>query len=128
MTEGGDDPVHNLVPVVVLDVSALDDLVELFDGDPQVARDFVGGYLGLIGPRQSRLQDAVRAEEPENAVVALLSLQNASAMVGAQQVAHRCGWLLEQVRELRWTVVRADLPRLTRDVGDAARALGEWDP
>ena len=89
---------------------------------PPVARQFVADYLGLLDARLERIEreldvlDTVGAHpvETEEAVVALLSLEASSSMLGAYQVALCARRLRVEVQTGR-----------TAAIGEARRALGQ---
>lgn len=59
-------------------------------GSSGLAFGFLGDYLELLPSRKHRIINALRDEDPEAAMDAILSLKITSAMVGAHDAEDRC--------------------------------------
>lgn len=103
----GAEPGRSSAPALgdnpILDLQSLWDIAD-DTGGPALALRFLSDFFSLQPVRLSRLLAALAAEEPEASVDAVLSLQTASSMAGATQIAEHCARILP-------LVVARDFPR-----------------
>lgn len=99
----------------VLDLQSLWDIAD-DTGDPALALRFLADFFGLQQGRLSRVLAALADEEPSASVDAVLSLQTASAMAGATEIAKRCAIILPLVVARNFVRARAQTAALQRDL------------
>lgn len=81
-------------------------------GDDAVVSQFVADYLSLLDRRVAAVSEAVTAGNAERAEVALLSLESASRMVGADRIVDTAGDLRTAVEDRDFELARGLLERL----------------
>lgn len=79
----------------VLDDAALHRLGEQL-GDSDILCGFLRRYLALLDARIARLERALRAEDQDDWMDAVLSLKTSSSLVGAQALAERAAELQQE--------------------------------
>ncbi|MEW1812510.1 Hpt domain-containing protein [Pseudarthrobacter phenanthrenivorans] len=99
----------------VLDLQSLRDIAE-DTGGPALALQFLNDFFSSLQGRLSRLLSALAAEEPAASVDAVVSLQTASAMAGATEIAGRCAGILTLVATRHFACARVQAAALQRDV------------
>ncbi|MEW1808769.1 Hpt domain-containing protein [Pseudarthrobacter sp. NPDC080039] len=99
----------------VLDLQSLWDIAE-DTGSPALAVQFLSDFLSLLQGRLSRLLAVLAAEDPAASMDAVLSLQRASAMAGATEIAGRCASILTLVATRHFACARVQAAALQRDV------------
>ena len=95
--------------------SRLPDLYRDFAADPSIVDRFVADYLALLDVRMGAIGSHLAAGDHEQAVVAVLSLESTSAMLGVDSVtgpAHR---------------LRREIERCTPGVGHAPESAEATD-
>jgi len=85
-------------------------------GGPALALRFLSDFFSLQPVRLSRLLAALAAEEPAASVDSVLSLQTASSMAGATEIAEHCARILPPV-------VARDFPRARVQVAALKRSV-----
>lgn len=78
--------------------------------DDAIMARFISDYLGLLDGRVSAIQTGLRARNDMDAEVAMLSLESASTMVGAPELAK----IVRQMRKSLERGDRSDLPILVQ--------------
>lgn len=99
----------------ILDLQSLCDIAN-DTGGPALALRFLSDFLSLQPVRLARLLAALDAEEPAASVDAVLSLQTASSMAGATEIAEHCARILP-------LVVARDFPRARVQVAALERSV-----
>ena len=99
----------------LLDLQGLWDIAD-DTGGPALALQFLKDFFSLLQVRLSRLIAALATDEPEASVDAVFSLQTASAMAGATEIAEGCASILPLVVARNFACARVQAEALQRDV------------
>lgn len=96
----------------------LQNLLEIADDTegPGLALQFINDFLSLLQVRLSRLLTALADEEPTASVDAVLSMQTASSMAGATEIARHCGIILSFVAVRNFALALAQAAALQQSV------------
>lgn len=94
------------------------------DDDAIMAR-FVRDYLAMLDHRVATITTELESGTDLNAHVALLSLESASTMVGAPELANLVGRLRSEVQQGRRTHIPALVEAIT---AEAAQLRGRLEP
>ena len=105
----------------ILDLQSLRDIAD-DTGGPALALRFLSDFFSLLPVRLSRLLAALAAEEPAASVISVLSLQTASSMTGATEIAEHCARILPLVVARDFPRARVQVAALERSVDDLMAA------
>lgn len=83
----------------LFDDTALDELLESLDHDHDALAGFLSAFVGQWPDRLARIDDRIRANDPDGALTAVLSLKVSSQMIGATQLTSLSSELEHIVRE-----------------------------
>lgn len=94
--------------------------------DAAFAVVFVSRYRGMLPERVRRIASAVRGDDLETALDAVLSLKVASATVGTRELCELGGRIESLLRSGDWGAAIAEAGRLPDAARRADRALGAF--